>query len=255
MTAVDTWDCVDLAAAPAAGPVAFSRDVGPDSLLAAYRHGLYPFPANGLEQRLLNELSYSAEVAAGRIAVLSDPDEAYSTAWYSPDPRPLIGVHDAHLSRSLRQKLRTKVAWTTTLDACFERVVARCGAGRRDRWLTGDLVAGLLGLHERGHAHSVEVWHDDELVGGVFGVRVGVVFSADSQFTGRSGAGQVAIADLARRFARAGGRVIDAQQDSEHVRRLGARPVSRSEYLHLLGTPDSNAELPAGPLPARRLAE
>ena len=247
------WDLLDLAAAPAEGPVAFGADLSADSLLTAYRAGLYPFPADTVEQQLINELTYEAGIAAKRIRVLSGVDDPFAIAWCSPDPRPLIPVDQLHLQRSLRQQLRNKTDWTTTMNVRFARVVDECRTGRSQRWLTDELVDGLCRLHERGHAHSVEVWDGAELVGGTFGVRIGAVFSADSQFTRRSGAGKVAVADLAHRFAEAGGAVVDVQHDGDHVRLMGARPVPRADYLALLGS-SAECPLPAEPRPARRLA-
>ncbi|MGN9809483.1 leucyl/phenylalanyl-tRNA--protein transferase [Micromonospora sp. BQ11] len=249
------WDAVDVAAAPAADPVAFGDDLHPDALLAAYQHGVYPFPADGPEHRLVNELTYASAVEAGRVKVLPGSAEPFSVAWCSPDPRPLILTGQVHLQRSLAKQLRGRLAWTTTVDRCFRHVVLRCRENRTHRWLTDELVAGLFGLHERGHAHSVEVWDGDDLVGGTFGVRTGSIFSADSQFTRRSGAAKVAVADLARRFAEVGGVAIDVQHDGDHVRRLGARPVPRSRYLELLRAPVGDRALPLDRLPARRLAE
>jgi leucyl/phenylalanyl-tRNA--protein transferase len=247
-------ESVDLASAPAEGPVAFGHELSPEGLLAAYRSGLYPFPTDSLEHQLLNELTYESDVDSGRIALLAGSGEPYAVAWWSPDPRPLIHTDRAHLQRSLRQRLRNQLDWTTTMDVCFDRVVHQCRAGRSRRWLTDELVAGLRGLHDRGHAHSVEVWDGDALVGGAFGVHIGAVFSADSQFTVRSGAAGVAIADLAQRFAEVGGLAIDVQHDGEHVRRLGARPVPRSRYLALLRTSPAHRALPTAARPARRLA-
>lgn len=249
------WEAVDLASAPAQAPVAFGGELNPESLLAAYRHGVYPFPADTADHRLINEVAYQADVEAGRIRLLPGSGEPFSVAWCSPDPRPLIRAGEAHLPRSLRKQLRNKLDWTTTVDRCFERVVLRCRANREHRWLTDTLVAALCALHERGHAHSVEVWDGDDLAGGTFGVRAGSVFSADSQFTVRSGAGRVAVADLARRFAEAGGVAVDVQHDGDHARSLGARPVPRPRYLHLLRTPADGPELSRERLPARRLAE
>jgi leucyl/phenylalanyl-tRNA---protein transferase len=246
---------IDLSATPAQGPVAFGGSLRPGDLLVAYRHGLYPFPADGVEHRFVNELTYGPQVEAGRINVFPSPGDPFSVAWCSPDPRPLIRPGSAHLSSSLRKQLRNKLDWTTTVDRCFRRVVLHCREGRSPRWLTDDLVEGLCGLHDQGYAHSVEVWDGAELAGGMFGVLAGPVFSADSQFGLRSGAATVAVADLARRFADAGGLAVDVQQDGEQVQRLGARPVPRSQYLELLRTPTEPAPLCPDRLPARRLAE
>lgn len=243
-----SWDFLDLASAPADGPVAFRDDLSPDTLLAAYRHGLYPFPADTEEQKILSELSYE-----GLVPALGD--DPYGVAWCSPDPRPVILVGQARVRRSLRQQLR-RVDWTTTLNACFADVVEHCRAGRSPQWLTDQLVAGLLELHAAGHAHSVEVWDGDELIGGTFGVRVGGVFSADSQFMLRSGAAKVAVACLVRRVADAGGVAVDVQHAGDHATLIGAVPVPRTEYLTLLSRHrDDSNPLPADRLPARRLAE
>jgi len=250
LTAVTPWHTLDLTGAPADGPVAFHDDLGPSTLLDAYRHGLYPFPADTDEQKIMSELIYE-----GRVPVLGQSADPYAVAWCSPDPRPVIFADELYLQRSLRKQLRNKVAWTTTLDACFERVVRQCRAGREPRWLTDRLVASLVRLHEAGHAHSVEVWDGDELVGGTFGVRIGGVFSADSQFTLRSGAAKVAVACLVRRMAGSGGVAVDVQHDGDHARLIGAVPVPRAEYLALLREhADTDAAMTADPLPARELA-
>ncbi|MER6015688.1 leucyl/phenylalanyl-tRNA--protein transferase [Streptomyces bluensis] len=250
-----SWESLDVLGGPVEGPVAFGGDLGPRSLLSAYRRGLYPFAADTAEQRIVNELLYEAEVDAGRVRLIPGCEEPFSIAWCSPDPRPVILVEQARIQRSLRRQLRNGTDWTTTADVCFERVVRQCRAGRAQRWLTDDLLRGLCLLHELGHAHSVEVWDGDELIGGTFGVRVGAVFSADSQFTLRSGAGKVAVTDLTRRFAEAGGLAVDVQRDGDHVRLLGARPIPRRQYISLLATRDGGRPLTTGKLPARRLAE
>lgn len=244
------WQTFDLTDAPVEGPVAFHNDLSPHTLLDAYRHGLYPFPNEADEQKIMIELTYE-----GKVPVLGERADPYAVAWCSPDPRPVIFVDQLHIQRSLAKQLRNKVEWTTTLDTCFERVVHQCRVGREPRWLTDELVASLRVLHEAGHAHSVEVWEGDELVGGTFGVRIGGVFSADSQFTLRSGAAKVAIACLVRRVADSGGVAVDVQHDGDHARLIGAVPVPRTRYLELLrehGTADGT--MPGGSLPARDLA-
>jgi len=243
-----SWHFLDLADAPADGPVAFRDDLSPEVLLDAYRHGLYPFPADTEEQKILSELSYE-----GLVPALGD--DPYGVAWCSPDPRPVIHVRQARVQRSLRQQLR-KVDWTTTVNTCFDRVVEHCRTGRSPQWLTDPLVAGLAELHARGHAHSVEVWDGDELIGGTFGVRIGGVFSADSQFMLRSGAAKVAVACLVRRVADSGGVAVDVQHAGDHAKLIGAVPVPRAEYLALLAKHgDQGGALDSDPLPASRLAE
>lgn len=250
LSAVTPLRTLDLTDAPADGPVAFHDDLTPAALLDAYRHGLYPFPADTEEQKIFTEISYE-----GRVPVVGDTADPYAVAWCSPDPRPVILVDEVRMQRSLRKQLRNKVEWTTTLDACFGRVVRQCRVGREPRWLTDRLVAGLEKLHEAGHAHSVEVWDGDELVGGTFGVRIGGVFSADSQFTLASGASKVAIACLVRRVAESGGVAVDVQRDGDHARLLGAVPMPRAEYLALLASHrDDAGAMRADPLPARDLA-
>ncbi len=250
LVAATPWRTLDLADAPAGGPVAFHDDLSPRTLLEAYRHGLYPFPADTEEQKILSELTYGDTVP-----VLGRSTDPYAVAWCSPDPRPVIFADRVRIQRSLAKQLRNRVDWTTTLDACFERVVALCRAGREPRWLTDRLVASLRRLHEAGHAHSVEVWEDGELVGGTFGVRIGGVFSADSQFTLRSGAAKVAVACLVRRVAQSGGVAVDVQHDGDHARLIGAVPVPRAEYLAMLRRhAGDSGVMPAGPLSARELA-
>ena len=250
-----SWSGADLSHAAVEGPVAFSADLGPDQLLAAYRAGAYPLPAPGDIARTINEITYEVEVEADRIwLIATDTGDPYGVSWWSPDPRPVVSVRDVHLSRRLARQLR-RAEWTTSVDRDFEQVVQACRVDREPQWLTDDLVRSLLRLHEQGWAHSAEVWQDGTLVGGVVGVRIGAVLSLDSMFRRRPGAATTAVADLADRFAEVGGAVLDAQWDSPHVRALGAVPLPRRQYLKLLAdqrpTPDP---LPADPRPARRLA-
>ena len=251
-----SWTGVDLSHTAGDGPVAFSAGTGPDGLLAAYRAGAYPLPAPNDVARTINEVTHEDEVASGRIwLIAADAGDPYSVSWWSPDPRPVMSVRGVHIGRRLARLLR-QVEWATTVDRDFERVVHECRVGREPQWLTDDLVRSMLLLHEEGWAHSVEVWQDTTLVGGVFGVRIGSVLSMDSMFRLRSGAATTAVADLADRFAQVGGTVLDAQWDSPHVRGMGAVPIPREQYLKLLADrqPDP-APLPADTRPARRLAD
>ncbi|MET9618030.1 leucyl/phenylalanyl-tRNA--protein transferase [Kitasatospora indigofera] len=247
-----TWNSVDLLAVPADAPAAFCADLSPEGLLAGYRAGAYPMPAEDEYARYLSEARFEDLVATGEIPVVgtAGDDVPYEVAWWSPDPRPVIAPAAARTGRRLSRALRNRLRWSTTVDTAFGRVVDECRAGRVPRWLTDPLKEGLCELHRAGSAHSVEVWEDGELIGGAFGVRVGPVLSLDSMFHRRPGAARVAIADLGARFAEAGGELLDAQWDSPAVRSLGGSPMPRAWYLELLrsgrGSPPRGGPRAAG---------
>jgi leucyl/phenylalanyl-tRNA--protein transferase len=249
------WDSFRLSAEVTDGPVAFGADLRPDSVLSAYRHGIIPFPAADEYHRTLHEVRYEDQVAAGLIGLVGDPaaGDPYAVAWWSPDPRLVLAADRVHLGRNVRRQLRRGSAWTTA-DTAFERVAEQCRAGREPRWLTDELLESLVALHEKGWAHSIEVWQDGELTGGAFGVSAGLVLSGDSIFSRGPDAGRIAVADLGARFAAAGGELIDAQWDSPLLRSLGAEPMGRADYLARLSHgPAERVALPGGPRPARRL--
>jgi leucyl/phenylalanyl-tRNA--protein transferase len=238
---------------PDGAPAAFCADLSPASVLGAYRRGLVPMPAPDDFFRGLNEIRYEDQVAAGTIAVVGDEaGDPYAVAWWSPDPRPLIGPGGVHLGRNVRKRLR-RDGLTTTANIAFSQVAEACRAGREPRWLTDELLGSLLELHGKGWAHSIEVWLDGDLVGGAMGIGIGGVLSGDSLFGRHPGAAAIAVADLGARLAAAGGTVIDAQWDSPLLRSLGAEPVPRERYLALLGGPAERIALPGRPLPAARL--
>jgi leucyl/phenylalanyl-tRNA---protein transferase len=143
--------------------------------------------------------------------------------------------------------------WTTA-NRSFQQVAEQCRAGREPRWLTDTLLETMVELHLQGWAHSIEVWQDDDLIGGALGVGIGRVLSGDSIFSRHADAGRVAVADMATRFAEAGGLTIDAQWDSQFLRSLGAHMLPREDYLRsLAAAPAERAVLPEAPQPARRL--
>lgn len=178
--------------------------------------------------------------------------DPYQVAWWSPDPRPVIGTGGVHLGRNLRRVIRRHDV-RTTADAAFGRVAEECRAGREPRWLTDPLLAALTALHAEGWAHSIEVWLDGDLAGGAIGIGIGRVISGDSLFGRRPGAAAIAVADMAARLAAAGGLLVDAQQDSPFLRSLGAELVPREHYLTLLASSAARVALPGEPLAARRL--
>lgn len=248
------WASVRLpAAAPADGPVAFCADVSAASVLGAYRRGIIPLPAPDEYLRTMNEVRYEDQVAAGTIAIVGDErDDPYWAAWWSPDPRPVIGADGVHLGRNVRKRLR-RDGLRTTANAAFLEVAEACRAGREPRWLTDALLGSLAQLHHQGWAHSIEVWQDDELVGGAMGIGIGGVISGDSLFARHQGAAAIAVADMRARLAEAGGALIDAQWDSPFLRSLGAVPIARERYLAMLDGPAEPVRLPTRSLPADRL--
>jgi leucyl/phenylalanyl-tRNA--protein transferase len=241
----------------ASRPVAFCADLSPASVLGAYRRGIFPLPAADERFRTINEVRYSGGVADGTIGLVGNGRaDPYWVAWWSPDPRPVIGVGQVHLGRNTRKWLRRSEV-RTTANARFGQVAEECRAGREPRWLTEALLRTLIELHAEGWAHSIEVWLDGGLIGGAMGIGVGRVISGDSLFGRCPGAARVAVADMAARLGMAGGELIDAQWDSPFLRTLGAEPVPRERYLPLLARSRSRSAeriaLPAAPFEARRL--
>jgi len=246
VTCYPDWTSFKISPDAGDGPVAFGADLSTASVLAAYREGIIPFPAADEYVRSINEFRYEDQVADGVIGLVGGAQQdPYWVAWWSPDPRPVIGVGDVHLGRNLRKQLRRDEGeWTTAEE---------CRTGREPRWLTDTLLQTMIELHDQGWAHSIEVWQHGDLIGGALGVGVGGVLSGDSLFSRRPNAARIAVADMAARFAQAGGEFIDAQWDSHFLRSLGARPLPREAYLPLLAAPARPRALPRQPLPARRL--
>src|SRR5690606_33865671 len=144
-------------------------------------------------------------------------------------------------SRSLRRTLR-RVArtgeWSFTFDAAFVAVMQACAEprnGQAGTWITPDIVAAYHGLHRRGHAHSVEVWADGELVGGLYGVSIGRMFFGESMFTRVTDASKAAYAALIATLRRLEFTMVDCQQSTGHLASLGAREISRKEFLARIG--------------------
>jgi leucyl/phenylalanyl-tRNA--protein transferase len=247
------WDSFEIGSRPADRPVAFCGDLSPASVLGAYRHGVVPFPAPDEYVRNFHEIRHEQDVGDGVIAIVGAAEaDPYWVAWWSPDPRPVLEMANIHLGRNVRKQLRRGHEWTTA-NAAFRRVADECRAGREPRWLTDTLLETMIQLHQEGWAHSIEVWQDEELIGGAFGIGVGCVLSGDSLFGRRPNAARVAVADMAARFGQAGGLLIDAQWDTPFLRSMGAGLIPRSRYLSMLAGAAERRELPREPLPARRL--
>jgi leucyl/phenylalanyl-tRNA--protein transferase len=198
------------------GLLAFGGDLSPQRLVAAYSRGIFPWYSEG------------------------DP-----LLWWSPDPRCVFATNGVHVSRSLARALR-KTTWQWSMDRAFETVVNACAAPRANQqgtWITPDMLTAYTNLHLLGHAHSLEVWDADELVGGIYGVCVGRMFSAESMFSRRTNASKVALLVLAYVLRERGFPWIDAQVPNPHLLSMGARMIPRRQFLREL------AQLAAEPMP------
>ena len=153
---------------------------------------------------------------------------------FSPDPRGIIPLDSFHIPHGAKKALRDP-RWEVRVDTTFERVVRACG-NRRDTWIDETMVQSYLGMHRAGHAHSLEVWREGELAGGLYGVRIGGAFFGESMFHRVPGASKVALVCLALRLRQGGFQLLDTQWTTPHLTQFGARSIPRREYLHLLHT-------------------
>ena len=232
--------------------VAIGGDLSVPTLLAAYRGGCFPWPVGGLGATLLLRARHLGGLQDGRIRNRGHP--GWALPWFSPALRAVLLPGEMHVQRSLRTRLLSS-GWRTTLDRDFPAVLAGC-ADRPGAWITPAMAGAYTELHRAGAAHSVEVWSaDGDLVGGLYGVSVGRVFSGESMFHRASDASKAALLDLADRFLRAGGVLIDCQSPTEHLSRVGQRLVPRSAFLGLLAAVrDDPIVLGDLELPVARLA-
>ena len=169
--------------------------------------------------------------AAG-IFPMADSREASELFWVEPRSRAIIPLDQFHVSRSLRRTLRSG-AFTVTVDRDFSGVIQAC-ADREETWINADIERAMLALHGSGHAHSVEVWQDGGLVGGLYGVKLGRAFFGESMFSRVTDASKVALAWLVARLKAGGFTLLDCQFMTPHLASLGAVSVSRRTYVTLL---------------------
>ncbi len=192
------------------GLLAVGGDLSSDRLLAAYRHGIFPWYSPG--QPIL---------------------------WWSPDPRAVLYPENLKIARSLRQTLK-RGHLHVTFDSCFREVMLACAAPREQNpgggtWISDAMVEAYAQLHELGYAHSVETWHDNRLVGGLYGVALGGVFFGESMFARATDASKVALVALVSQLRTWGFVLIDCQIPSAHLTSLGAEEITRSAFLAELG--------------------
>ena len=170
--------------------------------------------------------------AAG-IFPMADSRQASELFWVEPRARAVIPLDSFHLSKSLRRTIRSG-KFTVTIDRDFPAVITAC-ADREETWINGDIERAMLALHGTGHAHSVEVWNDGELVGGLYGVKLGRAFFGESMFSRMTDASKVALAWLVARMKAGGFTLLDCQFMTSHLASLGAVSISRKAYVALLG--------------------
>ena len=183
------------------GLLAGGGDLEPGTLLAAYRAGIFPWP----DQR-------------GRLL------------WWSPDPRAILPLDGFHESRSLG-RARRRLGLRVTRDTACAAVIAACAARPEGTWITPAMRRAYGHLHDLGWAHSLEVWQDETLVGGVYGVAVGGLFAAESMFHRVRDASKLALQALAHHLDARGFAVLDVQLQTSHLASLGAIEIPRDEYL------------------------
>ena len=169
--------------------------------------------------------------AAG-IFPMADSRDAADLFWVEPRSRAIIPLDKFHMSRSLRRTIRSG-RFSVTLDRDFHAVVLAC-ADREETWINTDIERAMLALHGSGHAHSVEVWQAGELVGGLYGVKLGRAFFGESMFSRARDASKVALAWLVARLKAGGFTLLDCQFMTPHLASLGAVTVPRKTYVALL---------------------
>jgi len=192
------------------GVVAVGGDLEPDTLLSAYRQGIFPWPVVGLP-----------------------------LLWFSPPARGVLDFADLHLPRSLR-RARGQSSLRLTLDTAFADVIRGCASTPRPEqegtWITPAIESAYVRLHRLGVAHSAEAWAGDRLVGGVYGVDVGGAFAAESMFYRHPNASKLALLHLVEHLSSRGLDWLDIQVLTPHLARLGAHEVARDAFLERLAT-------------------
>lgn len=221
-----TWSFPPADTADDDGLVGIGADLAPETLVHAYRNGIFPWPHRGVRK----------------------------LPWFSPNPRGVLPLDRLRVARSLRQTMR-RSGWTTTVDAAFEAVTTACSARPGEgTWIIPQMQAAYLRLHHLGVAHSIEVWDGDRLVGGCYGVMSGGVFTGESMFHRETDASKVAVADLVDRMIEARAGLVDVQLMTDHLATLGAIPIHRTLFLDLLTElRDDRIVLPTDPRPVSRL--
>lgn len=190
------------------GLLAVGGDLEPERLVLAYRNGIFPW--------------------------FEDDGHFY---WYSPDPRWVLFPGELRIHKSMRS-IFNKQKFRFTIDQSFAAVMRACAAtprqGQHGSWISEAFIDAYTRLHQQGIAHSVEVWQEERLVGGLYGLALGRIFYGESMFTRIANASKAGFITLAQALERAGFRLIDCQQETAHLESLGARGITRELFLEYL---------------------
>ncbi len=191
------------------GLVAVGGNLDPERLLLGYRMGIFPWYHDGLP-----------------------------ILWHSPDPRMVLETQDMHIGRSLKKMLR-KSTFDTRMDTCFDDVIHHCSISDRGKqkgtWITEEMKDAYSTLHDQGFGHSVEVFDQERLVGGLYGVSLGSIFFGESMFSLLPNASKFAFVRLVDWLHQKGITLIDCQVHTDYLESFGAREISREDYLERLG--------------------
>ena len=211
------WTFPDPETASYEGVVGLGADLAPETLIHAYRSGLFPMPAG----------------------------ETDLIAWWSPPMRGVLDFCELRMTRSLRRSCRR---YEVTINAAFREVIEQCSLiPREGGWISPDFVEAYTALHHLGWAHSVETWLDGVLVGGLYGVQVNGLFAGESMFHVATDASKVALVGLVSALEECGATLLDVQWATDHLATLGVHEITRREYLgRLVPALECQAESLAG---------
>ena len=207
----------DVTNAAQAGLLAMGGDLSVDTLVSAYKQGIFPWFSD--EQPIL---------------------------WWSPDPRMVLVPNEVKVSRSLAKKIRQQ-RFTVSCNQRFKEVITSCAlrgqasnsdANHSDTWITQSMTEAYISLHKQGYAHSIEVWQAGQLVGGLYGLALGEVFFGESMFSRATDASKFALANLCAWLRLNAYQLIDCQVSSSHLQSLGAKEITRQTFLESLDNID-----------------
>ena len=187
------------------GLLAVGGDLSPTRILNAYKQGIFPWFNEG------------------------DP-----ILWWSPNPRLVLFTDEVKISKSLKKTLR-KNTLSIRFDTAFKHVMLACSAPRSDTdsgtWIHPEMIEAYTHLHQQGHAHSIECWQNDQLVGGLYGIAIGKMFFGESMFSTVTDSSKIALVTLCQQLHHWGFELIDCQVYSDHLARLGAVEIDRSDFI------------------------